>query len=680
MKKILVLTTLILMTLGITVQANTITLGTDADTYLRDATIRGADTFMEVRGGTYEHASYFRFDISSLGAIEITSAQIRLIYSGTASANGNMVTGRVALYGLNNMAGNTPQTWDEATFSETGTNPPGSEWNGVVPMDLTTGRLTNLDGDDGVAVTESLVKTGTNYWDPGAWTITLSGEAVVEFLQGRAYDGGLATFILANDDSNGNGGYGLCTKEHETAEWRPLLILEYTPIRQAYLPVPADGAVVPAYWTELSWRNPDPNDPAQPDITCDVYLGTTEPNALFENYGLEKIYEGISTTSVTIPYALSAPNTYHWVVDCHDPNAGLIPGQFWSFIASSAPEVQTNPADTSALEGGSAFFSAGFTTTSAIVSNKWYKAGNPAVELLPGDPDVTIELNYDEINDVYTSTLTLANSETADDGLYYCALGNAGGATPSASAKLIVKRLIAHWQFEGDAADATGIYNGTLTGEPAFEANGVIGQALIFDGTDDYVDLPDGFSDFSAGMSIAVWSNPTTPASWARFIDFGNGAGGVNILFTRNGITNTLRFDTDNGTVDAENAFAQNEWQMFVVTMTEAGAVTIYKNGLPIQTGTVDLPDIVTRTINYIGESNWTADSLYAGMMDDLRIYNYAITPDQVADLYSGVVGSYCRNRPAYDFDGDCLVSLSDFVYLAGYWLDCGFYPNPECQ
>ncbi|MEN6309259.1 MAG: LamG-like jellyroll fold domain-containing protein [Anaerohalosphaeraceae bacterium] len=672
MKNILVLTTLILMMLGTMIQADSITLGTHADTYLRDATVRGALDFMDVRGGTYDFGSYMRFDLKSLGAIKITGAQLILINSGTGSANGNIVTGRVALHGLNNVAGNTPQDWDETTLSETGTNPAGAEWTGTVPMNLTTGRLANLDQDDGVAVTESLVKTGTNYWDPGAWTITLSGQAIVDFLQARAYDSGLATFILACDDSNNNGGYGVCTKEHATETWRPRLVLEYTPITTAYLPDPTDGATVPSYWTELSWRNPDPNDPSQPDITSDVYLGL-DPNTL------TLIADNTLETKVTIPFALSAPNTYYWRVDCTDPNSGLIPGPLWSFTTSAAPEIVANPTDVSAFPGESAVYTSSFTSTSAIVSNKWYKAGEPATELVPG-ANVMISQTYDSINDVYTSTLTLSNLATANDGQYYCAFGNTGGTTNSASAKLIIKRLIAQWQFEGDALDVAGIYNGTLTGTPVFETIGKVGQAIIFDGVDDYIDLPDGFSDFSAGMTVTVWSNPSVATNWGRFIDFGNGAGGVNILFTRNGTTNTLRFDTDEGFVDAENAFTQNEWQMFVVSMTETGEVTLYKNGLPIQTGTVGLPGVVTRTINYIGESNWTSDSLYAGMMDDMRIYNYGITADQVADLYSGVVGTYCRNRPTYDFNSDCQVMLEDFAYLAGYWLDCGFYPVTDCQ
>ncbi|MBN2513960.1 MAG: hypothetical protein JXB18_13565 [Sedimentisphaerales bacterium] len=672
MKNILVLTTLILMMAGMAVQADTITLGTDADTYLRDATVRGDLDFMDVRGGTYDFASYMRFDLKSLGAIEITSAQLILINSGTGSTNGNIVTARVALHGLNNTAGNTPQDWDEATLSENGTNPAGAEWTGTVPMNLTTGRLTNLDQEDGVAVTESLVKTGTNYWDPGAWTITLSGQAVVDFLQGRVYDDGLATFILACDDSNNNGGYGICTKEHATETWRPQLVLEYTPLTTAHLPNPADGSTVPSYWTELSWRNPDPNDPSQPDITSDVYLGL-DPNTL------TLIADDTLETKAAIPFALSAPAKYFWKVDCTDPNSGLIEGPLWSFFTSSAPEVSVNPTDIFAFAGESAVYSAGFTSTSAIVTNKWYKVGEPAVELTPGS-NVSISLSYDDASGIYTSTLTLSNLTDAEDGHYYCTLGNAGGTTDSASAKLIIKRLIAHWPFEGDAADVTGVYNGTLTGTPAFESSGKVGQAIIFDGVDDYIDLPDGFSDFSAGMSIAVWSNPSAATSWGRFVDFGNGAGGVNILFTRNGTTNTLRFDTNLGLVEAENAFTQNEWQLFVVSMTEAGSVTIYKNGLPIQTGTVGLPEVVTRTLNYIGESNWTADAFYAGMMDDMRIYNYGVTADEVADLYAGVVGPYCRTRPIYDFNGDCQVMLEDFVYLAGYWLDCGFYPVTNCQ
>jgi hypothetical protein len=206
-----------------TSQALTTTFGSDADTYLRDSTVRGNYGFMDVRGGTNDFAGYLRFDISSLNLAVIENASLILTVSGGASRNDTLVNGRFALYGLNNVEGNTPQNWDEATLSENGTNPVGLEWNGIVPLNLAGGRLTNLDADDGISVTETIVGGG------GVGSkLTVTGQALVDFLTARLNDGGLVTFILANDDTSDRG-YGIATKENATEAYRPMLEVTYIP-------------------------------------------------------------------------------------------------------------------------------------------------------------------------------------------------------------------------------------------------------------------------------------------------------------------------------------------------------------------------------------------------------------------------------------------------------------------
>jgi hypothetical protein len=194
-------------------RAATIALPADADTYLRDATPRGALEFMDVRGGNIDFRGYLRFDLSSLGAAPITNATLTLTKVSGASRNDTIVGGRFALYGLNNDAGNTPQTWDEATFvvADKGTE------------DVTTLMgVTDLD-EDVAGITETIVNGGA---DGG--TITVTGAPLVSFLQGRLSDGGLATFILSNDDGTDRG-YGLGTKENATVENHPVLTIEFVP-------------------------------------------------------------------------------------------------------------------------------------------------------------------------------------------------------------------------------------------------------------------------------------------------------------------------------------------------------------------------------------------------------------------------------------------------------------------
>jgi hypothetical protein len=194
--------------------------GSAADTYMRDAVVRGAEGVMDIRGGSLDFAGYLRFDLSELTAMgpgTLQNAKLTL-KKVAASRNDAITTGRFSLHGLNNVAGNTPQNWSEATLSETGTNPVGAEWTGVVPMDLTSGRITNLDMEDGVAVTETIAND----------VVEVTGAALEAFLKSRVDDNGLVTFIIACEDGNDRG-YGIASKENATVEYRPQLTLTYVP-------------------------------------------------------------------------------------------------------------------------------------------------------------------------------------------------------------------------------------------------------------------------------------------------------------------------------------------------------------------------------------------------------------------------------------------------------------------
>lgn len=193
-------------------QAATIMLSADADTYLRDATARGALEFMDVRGGNIDFRGYLRFDLSSIPAgATIDSATLTLTQVPGASRNDTATTGRFALYGLNADAGNTAQNWDEATFVVDG--------KGSEDVATLTG-VTDLD-EDVAGITETVGGS------PALFTI--SGAPLAAFLQGRYADGGLATFILSNDDATDRG-FGIGSKENADPATHPLLTIDYTAI------------------------------------------------------------------------------------------------------------------------------------------------------------------------------------------------------------------------------------------------------------------------------------------------------------------------------------------------------------------------------------------------------------------------------------------------------------------
>lgn len=186
--------------------------------------------------------------------------------------------------------------------------------------------------------------------------------------------------------------------------------------------------------------------------------------------------------------------------------------------------------------------------------------------------------------------------------------------------------------------------NGTCVNGLSFTNDSVTGKfdkAIDFDGADDYIDLPDGFADFSKGITISVWACPTAVKNYARFVDIGNGSASDNIAFSREGLSNNLFCEvwvggSNGGRVLASNAIELNKWQMFTVVVDASGNAKIYKDAQAAGYGKTGSPKNITRTNNYIGRSNWGGDAYYQGYMDEVRIFDYAMDANGVEALYYG--------------------------------------------
>ena len=73
------------------------------------------------------------------------------------------------------------------------------------------------------------------------------------------------------------------------------------------------------------------------------------------------------------------------------------------------------------------------------------------------------------------------------------------------------------------------------------------------------------------------------------------------------------------------------EWTHLAFTVNN-GNVVLYINGVPKFTGT-GFPNVFTTSTGTFSLGvNWW-DAPYKGKMDDLRIYEVALTPEQVAEL-----------------------------------------------
>ncbi len=499
---------------------------------------------------------------------------------------------------------------------------------------------------------------------------------------------GLISLLLYTSTSDSSQSWYCAMKEYYPTYPSPTLTFPNALPRGASYPSPADGeTLIDLSSIQVCWKN------WQIDRAV-VWFGAADANEA--NYQsllspLTAIDNPDEEECVSVG-TLTAPQTYSWVVEgwvypesdpehLGDPNQ-LASVSVWQFFTSALPRVHASPSDQYKDTGQTAVFTAIFDSQYPLVDSIWSKDG---VDLDPEDPDIDVAIDSLGGNQ-YSSTLTISQAKLANDGAYACIGQNAYGVSESTKpAYLVIRRLLAHWDFNGTVQDQTGTYDGTLYGEANYGNDGTR-HYLEFDGTSNYVQLPDGFENFRAGVTVAMWVNPATAGNYARFLDLGNGAPSDNLIFTRAGTTSWLHFESFNGTTSGgfislgSGTLTENNWQFFAVTVNEAGQAVLYKNGAPIVSGaTFAKPNVILRTDNFIGSSSWTDYARYNGAIDDLKIYNYGLSEDAVAQLYADVAGDFCRFRPIYDFDGNCIVDLSDFAVLAADWLQCGIHPHTMC-
>jgi hypothetical protein len=84
-----------------------------------------------------------------------------------------------------------------------------------------------------------------------------------------------------------------------------------------------------------------------------------------------------------------------------------------------------------------------------------------------------------------------------------------------------------------------------------------------------------------------------------------------------------------------------NEWQHVVASVDDSGLMKLYRNGELRGALLGHLPQAISRTRQYVGKSNWGGNLEFLGMIDDLRVYDRAITQNEVEQIYGGDLQQY---------------------------------------
>ena len=163
----------------------------------------------------------------------------------------------------------------------------------------------------------------------------------------------------------------------------------------------------------------------------------------------------------------------------------------------------------------------------------------------------------------------------------------------------------------------------------------------------------------TAGWSIELTWKATQQLTWGKILNIGAGAGVSCFQYEWNGgnlNTQFTHYDVS-GTAGYYNVVPTTQvgtWYHGVVVMQQVNPTIgqqdqsswhVYLNGNLTNTnyGAFQYyPQNVTRQFAYLGRSLWNGDPLYAGLVDSLRLYNYALVQSQVTALFQGAMAPSC--------------------------------------
>lgn len=174
-------------------------------------------------------------------------------------------------------------------------------------------------------------------------------------------------------------------------------------------------------------------------------------------------------------------------------------------------------------------------------------------------------------------------------------------------------------------------------------ASGKRNASLSFDGTDDYVNVNSIASSLSNSFSFSAWLY-TTGGSGA---DVKNAVTSQVASYSNYWATmgtyrdkwNFALYDGTNNPISySVNNFKLNTWTHVVgVRDVVADKLYIYINGVLQGTGTVDTTTSVPAYAAFIiGAQTTQSNRYFPGQVDDVQVFNYALTPQQIKTLYTG--------------------------------------------
>lgn len=207
--------------------------------------------------------------------------------------------------------------------------------------------------------------------------------------------------------------------------------------------------------------------------------------------------------------------------------------------------------------------------------------------------------------------------------------------------------LMLRYDFEGQGEmveDRVGTAHAVIRGGAELDAEG----GLELDGYDDYVDMPNGVLSSQRSVTIVAWLRWAGGPCWQRIFDFGStdeGEGFVGRARTSLFLTpascpygyllSMTERNADQRAVSAGRSMPTDRTaQVALVLDAERGISSIYIDGEhEASTRNWHLMNDLEDVNNWLGRSQWIQDRYLTGRYEELRIYNRALSDEELAEI-----------------------------------------------
>ena len=168
----------------------------------------------------------------------------------------------------------------------------------------------------------------------------------------------------------------------------------------------------------------------------------------------------------------------------------------------------------------------------------------------------------------------------------------------------------------------------------------------VFDGVDDYVEIPHAEAQLGAnlsnGFTISAWINARSIGETAGWI-FGKSAGstGTTGFYLHMGV-NRISFRINIGTVasSAVASITYGTWYHVLVTISAAQLTNFYINGTLSGTANQDLVQTISTitgtTAVRIGNRPAATDRSFDGSIRNVKMWNRVLTTTEITEEYNG--------------------------------------------